>query len=116
MTAAAPNCAHGSGISFNVSAEVPPGIIIVVVVVPAGVVVVVLAGIVVVPVGTVVVVLAGVVVVPVGIVVVVGNTDVVVVVAHGVGGPLAWQVRHVVFTSACKGASIKAQSPVFPAG
>jgi hypothetical protein len=67
MTAAAPKEAHGRGISFNVRAEVTPGIIVVVVaaivvVVPAGVVVVVvvLTGIVVVPVGIVVVVLGGV--------------------------------------------------------
>ena len=61
MTADAPKVAHGSAISFNVRAEVPPGIIVVVVVVPAGVVVVVvLTGIVVVPVGIVVVVLGGV--------------------------------------------------------
>jgi hypothetical protein len=58
MTADAPKVAHGSAISFNVRAEVPPGIIVVVVaaivvVVPAGVVVVV-------PVGIVVVVLGGV--------------------------------------------------------
>ena len=52
MTADAPKEAHGSAISFNVRAEVPPGIIVVVVVVPAGVVVVV-------PVGTVVVVVLG---------------------------------------------------------
>ena len=60
MTADAPKEAHGSAISFNVRAEVPPGIIVVVVgaivvVVPAGVVVVVLAGVVVVPAGVVVV-------------------------------------------------------------
>ena len=76
MFAGAPNVLHGSAISLNVRAEVPPGIIVVVVgaivvVVPAGVVVVVVAGIVVVPVCIVVVVLAGVVVVPVGTVVVV---------------------------------------------
>ena len=81
MTADAPKEAHGSAMSLRIRAEVPPGIIVVVVtaivvVVPAGVVVVVPVCIVVVPVGIVVVVLAG---------------------AQSYGFPGPWQVRQLEF-------------------